>query len=246
MKELYDNYYTEGFSQSRSQRLDIKSFGLAARKFRWNYQRFFSTMPKDAKILDLGCGLGQFLFYLQKEGFHNLTGIDISKSQIDLALEMLPQLDFQHIENPVDFLRQRPNQYNVITLNDVLEHIERDEIIPFLNILHYSLKPDGLIIVKTINSAYPLSHASRYLDFTHTTSFHEKSLTQLLRHTGFTNIHCYQEEIGLYSLIFIVKKSVVRIVRLLLKVLIYFSESDWPKIISVNLIATGTKKVRSK
>lgn len=241
MKELYENYYEEGLSQNKSQRLDLKSFELTARKFRWNYQRFFSTMPKDANILDLGCGLGQFLFYLQKNGFHKLTGIDISKTQVDLALQMQPQLDLRHVDDPVSFLQQRPEMYDVITMNDVLEHIDLEQIIPFLTTLHNSLKPDGLIIIKTINSAYPLSSASRYLDLTHTTSFHEKSLTQLLRHINFTDIHCYQEEIGLYNPLFAAKKLIVIFVRLLLKSLVYFSESDWPGIISVNLIATGRK-----
>lgn len=241
MKELYDNYYRESFSQNKSQRLDIKTFELNRRKFKWNYDRFFKNIPKDAKILDVGCGLGQFLFYLYKEGFKNISGIDISKPQVELALQMQPQLDIRHIENPSYFLEQHPDKYNIITLNDVLEHIEKDQLISFLSILHHALAPNGLLIIKTINSAYPLGNASRYLDLTHTTSFHEKSLTQLLRHTGFTKISCYQEEIGIYNPLFLVKKSIVITVRFLLKALTYFSESDWPGIISVNLIATGKK-----
>ncbi len=241
MKELYDKYYTESLSQSKSQCLNIKIFELSRRKFKWNYNRFFKDLPKDAEILDFGCGLGQFLYYLQKEGFHNITGIDISKSQIKLALQMQPQIDFRHIYHPINFLKENQNKYDVITMNDVLEHIDTEQLIPFLSTIQKSLKPNGLLVIKTINSAYPLSNASRYLDLTHTTSFHEKSLTQLLRHTGFTKICCYQEEIGIYNPLFLVKKFIVIIVRLLLKVLTYFSESDWPGIISVNLIATGRK-----
>jgi 2-polyprenyl-3-methyl-5-hydroxy-6-metoxy-1,4-benzoquinol methylase len=242
MKELYNNYYKEGLSQSKSQNLDKNSFELAARKYKWNYHRFFSALKKDASILDLGCGVGQFLFYLKNCGFNNLTGIDISSTQIALALQMQPQLNFLHVENSVDFLLNKDNVYDAIVLNDVLEHIEIEQIIPFLNALHHSLKPGGIIVIKTINSAYPLSNASRYLDPTHTTSFHQKSLTQLLRHTNFNDIHCYQEEIGLYNPLFVVKKLIVYVVRLLLKTLVYFSESDWPGIISVNLIVTGKKK----
>jgi 2-polyprenyl-3-methyl-5-hydroxy-6-metoxy-1,4-benzoquinol methylase len=242
MKSLYKNYYKEGISQSKSQHIDKKSFELAARKYKWNYRRFFSTIQKSSNILDLGCGVGQFLFYLKNNGFDNLTGIDISSSQIALALEMQPQINFLHIDNSVEFLLNNRNTYDVIVLNDVLEHIAVEQIIPFLDALHCSLKPSGRIIIKTINSAYPLSNASRYLDPTHTTSFHQKSLTQLLRHTGFSDIRCYQEEIGLYNPFFIAKKSIVYFVRFLLKTMIYFSESDWPDIISVNLIATGIKK----
>ncbi len=242
MKELFDNYYKESFSQSESQRLDLKTFELAARKFKWNYQRFFANLPKDAKILDFGCGVGQFLFYLQREGFQNISGIDISKSQIEFALQMQPKVEFSHVSNSVDFLQRHPEQYDVITMNDVLEHIDLEQMIPLLQALYKSLRPGGLIVIKTINSAYPLSNASRYLDLTHTVSFHEKSLTQLLRHVGYKNISCYQEEIGIYNPLFAFKKLAVIFVRLLVKILIYFTESDWPEIISVNLIAYGRKE----
>ncbi len=242
MKELFDNYYEEAFSQSKSQRLDLKIFELTARKFKWNYTRFFANLPKDAKILDFGCGIGQFLFYLQREGFQNITGIDISKSQIELALQMQPKVDFRYIVNPVDFLQQNQEAYDVVTMNDVLEHIDLDQMIPLLQALHKSLRPSGLIVIKTVNGAYPLGSTLRYIDMTHTTAFHEKSLTQLLRHTGFLDIFCYQEEIGVYSPLFFFKKFIVTIIRLFVKMLMYFTESDWPGIISMNLIAAGKKK----
>jgi len=245
MKELYDNYYKESFSQSKSQRLDIKTFELNARKFKWNYNRFFKDLPKDAKILDIGCGLGQFLYYLDKEGFRNLTGIDISKNQVELALKMQPHLDIRFTDDTIKFLNKFQEEHDVIVMNDVIEHLNLDELFKLLMGIHLSLKKNGLIIIKTINSAYPLSNASRYMDLTHTISFHKKSLTQLLIHAQFSDIQCYQEEIGLYNPIFIAKKSIVIVVRLFLKTLIYFSESDWPGIISTNLIASGRKNAHT-
>ncbi|MCW5203479.1 class I SAM-dependent methyltransferase [Desulfobulbus sp. US4] len=242
MKELFDNYYSESGSQSNSQRPDKKTFELSARKYKYNYKRFFSLLSCEATILDVGCGQGQFLYYMKKENFHNVTGIDLSKSQIELALQMQPKMDFRHTGNPVDFLRKRPNHYDIIVMNDVLEHIEKKQVISILDAIHYSLKSNGRVIIKTVNAAYPLGFSQRYNDFTHTVAFHEKSLTQLLRHTSFADIRCYQEEIGLYNLLFVLKKSMVIAARFFLKVMIYLSESDWQKIVSVNLIAVGRKK----
>lgn len=241
MKELFENYHKETLSQNASQSLDLKNFELVARKFRWNYQRFFSQLQKDIKILDFGCGVGQFLFYLKKEGFENLTGIDISKSQVDLALQIQPKVDFRHITDPINFLQEYPEKYDVITMNDVLEHIDLDQMIPLLKTLQKSLRPGGLIIVKTINSSYPLGSTLRYIDMTHTTAFHKSSLTQLLRHSGFTEVSCYQEEIGVYNPLFAIKKIIVTLVRVFVKILVYFTESDWPDIISLNIIAVGKK-----
>ncbi len=242
MKELFDNYYKESLAQSTSQRLDLKNFELTARKFKWNYDRFFVDLSKDAKILDFGCGIGQFLFYLKKEGFQNITGIDISESQIDIARQMQPDVDFRYSPDTVEFLTRKKNTYDTIVINDVIEHFDKKEIIPFLKEIFQSLKLEGFVVIKTINSAYPLSSAARYLDFTHTISFHEKSLTQLLRHVGFTDIFCYQEEIGIYNMLFAIKKILVNIARLMVKISIYLTESDWPRVISVNLIASGVKR----
>ncbi|MCI5123006.1 MAG: class I SAM-dependent methyltransferase [Candidatus Electrothrix sp. AR5] len=242
MKDLYDNYYEEGFSQNKSQTLDLKNFELIARKYRWNYQRFFSSLPKNARILDIGCGLGQFLFYLRKEGFQQLTGVDISQSQVDLALQMQPKVDFRKIEDTCRFLEQRQGKYDVIILNDVVEHLELEDNILLLKAIHSSLKQNGKIIIKTVNAAFPLGSSTRYADLTHKTSFHKKSLTHLLRHTNFRDIRCYSEEIGVYNLLFMAKKILVRINRMIIRVMIYLAESDWQDIISVNIISIGVKK----
>ncbi|CAK8715222.1 Methyltransferase domain-containing protein [Candidatus Electrothrix laxa] len=242
MKDLYDNYYEEGFSQSKSQTLDLKNFELTAKKYKWNYQRFFSSLPKNAKILDIGCGLGQFFFYLRKEGLQNLTGIDISQSQVDLALQMQPEVDFRKVEDTCRFLEQRQGRYDVIVLNDVVEHLELEDNILLLKAIHNALKQYGKIIVKTVNAAFPLGSSTRYADLTHKTSFHKKSLTHLLRHTGFSDIQCFSEEIGAYNLLFMMKKILVRINRMILRIMIYLAESDWQDIISVNIISIGVKK----
>ena len=53
MNELYKHYYEANLSQSDSQQLDLKSFAQAARKYQWNYRRFFRGVAEDAAILDL-------------------------------------------------------------------------------------------------------------------------------------------------------------------------------------------------
>ncbi|VDL19100.1 unnamed protein product [Hymenolepis diminuta] len=41
--------------------------------------------PKDARILDLGCGNGHFCLELAKRGYSSVTGVDYSRSAISLA-----------------------------------------------------------------------------------------------------------------------------------------------------------------
>ncbi|QTA81899.1 SAM-dependent methyltransferase [Desulfonema limicola] len=241
MHELFKNYYQEIFSSNKSQQCDIKTFNLVCRKIAWNYDRFFKSMSRDAKILDLGCGIGQCLYYLDRQGFKNIKGIDISPSQIEAAGKMLLGINIELVEDSIKYLEDNAEKFDVIVMNDVLEHIPPDQLIPITRAMYAALKKRGTVIVKTINSAYPLGSFLRYIDLTHTTAFHEKSLTHLLAHAGFKNIKCYQEEIGIYNILFLCKKMAVILVRFLLKCLIYFSEADWPNIISLNVIAAGRK-----
>jgi len=241
MKELYNNYYKESFSQSKSQKLDIKTFRLVARKYYWNYQRFFKDLPKDIPILDFGCGVGQFLFFLKKSGFTNIVGIDMSEDQIQLAKKMQPTLNFEYTPDSFAWLKNHAKAFGVIVMNDVLEHIPLEQLIPTMQIIHTALYPEGRLIIKTVNANYPLGFGGRYMDLTHTTAFTDKSLKQLLLHCSFENIICYQEEIGIYNPLFFLKKIVVYCVRGLLRSMIYFSESNWPKIISTNIIGFAKK-----
>ena len=241
MKELYDNYYEEHLSNIDSQQTDQKALRLQTRKFRWNFSRFFKDYASDAKILDIGCGIGQFLHYLSSEGFINSEGIDISPEQVRVAKQFLPELDIKHVDDHSRFLKDHASTYDVIIMNDVLEHLPKNELIPTVKLILAALRPGGIFIAKTINAAYPFGCSGRYIDLTHEISFHEKSLHQLFRHCGFNKINFYQEEIGIYNVLFFIKKLAVNVVRGIVRSLIYLTESDWPKIISFNLIVTGKK-----
>lgn len=241
MKDFYKYYYDEALSQCSSQATDTKSLKLTARKYDWNYRRLLNGLPLDATILDYGCGIGQFLYYLRIRGHTNISGIDISEQQITIARKLHPNLLLYYSENPKEWLEKKKNSFQLITLNDVIEHIPTKDAASLLGAIYNALRPDGRLIIKTVNGAYPLGSRARYIDWTHTTAFTDRSLIQILRHAGFENIRCYQEEIGIYNPLFFIKKMGVYITRGLLRLTVYFSEADWPKIISVNIIATATK-----
>ena len=58
-------------------------------------------MPEDkkAKIIDLGCGNGGFVYWLQQIGYQNAEGIDISAEQIEtgqkLGIKNIKQADIK-------------------------------------------------------------------------------------------------------------------------------------------------------
>jgi len=154
----------------------------AAVFFRHNYLRH---LPKnsDARILEVGCGLGQFLAFCRAQGYHHACGIDLSPENVDFCRS--GGFDVEGAD-AAGFLGQSGPDFDAVVMSDVLEHIEKDKVLPLLIQILARLSPGGVLLVKTINLANPILGAhSRYNDFTHEIGWTEESLRQVLLHVGF-------------------------------------------------------------
>lgn len=144
-------------------------------------------LNKNAKILDVGCGLGRQLLALWCSGYRNLEGIDISQAQVDLAQKLCSgRINIYHADAQ-SFLKRRPQAYDLILLYDVIEHFPIDEALNLLHILYNSLRNGGILVIKTPNMANIFASYSRYLDLTHVIGYTEFSLIYLLDQIGFEN-----------------------------------------------------------
>lgn len=86
---------------------------------------FLSKIPLDSKIIDVGCGYGRTLTFLQSKGYYNLYGFDISPINIQTAQEALPFACLQVGDmNDFDFGK---NNYDLVLLMGVIEYILQDE-----------------------------------------------------------------------------------------------------------------------
>src|ERR1022692_1770368 len=54
---------------------------------------FVSCLPKESKILDIGCGTGLVAKFLTDRGF-KVIGIDISRNMLSLARQIAPAAKF--------------------------------------------------------------------------------------------------------------------------------------------------------
>jgi 2-polyprenyl-3-methyl-5-hydroxy-6-metoxy-1,4-benzoquinol methylase len=143
--------------------------------YRW-YTRGWLDLPRDAPVLDIGCGSGQFLYFLRNEGFTNLIGIDLDETQVGIAREL--GLDCRRV--PVhEFLAGGDVQFGLVAMLDILEHFTREELFPLLEAVVSRMAPGGRLVASVPNADSPHGLRSTYADITHEISFTPTSLSEL-------------------------------------------------------------------
>lgn len=234
MTELLDKYYEHRHLTIPSK----ESYeGLALSYAAW-YKNFL-PQDKNARILDVGCGMGGFLFFLEKQGYTNYWGIDLCGKQIEyIQKHITPRVA---IADGSEYLRAN-GSFNLIVLNDTLEHIQKDRVLEFLTIIYKALDPNGLLFIKTDNMSNPFSLASRYIDFTHEIGFTEDSLRQILSAAGFDDVQIIGEFHTGHSKKSWVVKMRERLVHKILEQMFKAQRYMAPNILEPNLIAVCTKR----
>ena len=104
------------------------------------------------KILDVGCGGGLVCEPLARMG-GEVTGIDADEQAISVATAHANQsgLDIKYYATSIeDFRKQnKKSQFEVITALEIIEHVDHPEL--FISELVKLLKPDGILIISTLN-----------------------------------------------------------------------------------------------
>lgn len=183
-KEIYKKYYSvhiQNLFGDLSLNKIKKSFKV------WDHYYGFA-LPEDsvAKILDIGCGSGAMVYYLQESGYKNVEGIDVSEEQIEMGEKLgiigLAKADL------IDFLKDKKNTFDLIIAMDVLEHFTRQETFEICNLVFGALKKDGRFLFQVPNGEGLFSTTIFYGDITHEWAYTQSSLNQLLKTVGFKSV----------------------------------------------------------
>ena len=156
----------------------------------WQYY-YGKLLPLEskAKILDLGCGDGGFVYWLLTKGFSAARGIDISEEQINsgraMGIEKIQCADL------IETLKDVRDEYDLIIARDVVEHFTKKDIYKILRVVHQALIPGGRFLIQVPNGEGIFYTNIYYGDFTHETAFTQRSLNQVFRNTGYDHIKVY-------------------------------------------------------
>ncbi len=152
------------------------------------YLPLLRDLPRDAPIMEIGCGSGELLTFLAQQGFLSARGVDISAEQVQRAQQRGVRVELGDV---FDLLRQ-DQRYAAIIAVDVLEHFTREELLRLAPLLYQALEPGGRLLVQTANGAGLLPRQVIFGDLTHLTIFTPESLAQLLRPCGFASFEFYE------------------------------------------------------
>lgn len=120
------------------------------------------NLPQDAKILDLCCGQGRHLFELERRGFNNLDGIDISHYLIQRAKTQAKRenANIKFTEGDARKLPYPPDTFDaVLILGNSFGYFEaiHDDLKIIKNVFRV-LKPWGKLLIDNTNGEYLRKH----------------------------------------------------------------------------------------
>ena len=107
-------------------------------------------IPKEARILDIGCSYGSLLYKLHEFGYTNLQGIDVNKKLIEMGKKEYPVIKDRIEYYPGDIIPFEDNSFDVVLMFDVIEHIP-DIHIFLANQVYRIIKKEGKFIFQTPN-----------------------------------------------------------------------------------------------
>ncbi|MGG9964521.1 class I SAM-dependent methyltransferase [Ferruginibacter sp. SUN106] len=153
-----------------------------------NYLAKVLPTDREANILDIGCGLGQYLNEVNKLGYKKTLGIDISDESIKACKDK--GINVLKIEDVISFSKSVTEKFDFITMSHVLEHVDKDKIIDTLIAIKTSLlKKGGAFVVMIPNGQSNTGGYWMYEDFTHSTLFTAGSIIYVLKSAGFEEIN---------------------------------------------------------
>jgi SAM-dependent methyltransferase len=168
-EKLYKSYVSE-FTRSGGSR---PSYAFSDSKLVPLLVPWLRSLDRAAPCLDLGCGDGNILHALRALGFQSVEGVDVSEEQVALARKNCSRVVCADI---FAYLRAAErNHYALITLFDVIEHLEKSKILSLLEEIQGVLRPGGVFIAHCPNGNSPFAFAVFASDFTHETLLNEAS-----------------------------------------------------------------------
>lgn len=175
-----DTFYREFEDRYRGSREEIL---LRLRPYLSRLGFLKERLEKNRRIVDLGCGRGEWLEVLREEGL-DAIGIDLNNAQAEAAREIGLEVE---IDDIITWLsRQKNRSIDFLSAFHLIEHLEFPVLVRLFKEAVRVIKPGGGLLIETPNPESLIVGAYKFwLDPTHIRPYPPELITQLLESVGF-------------------------------------------------------------
>ncbi len=137
------------------------------------------------RVLDIGCGHGEFLQLLQEAG-HDAMGVDIDPAMVAACqAEGLTAIE----ADAISWLATQDQQFDAIFSSNVIEHLTVEQVQQLSRHAYRALRPGGMLLLGTPNPESVIVQLHEFWrDPTHVRLYDRQLVEFFLADAGFTNI----------------------------------------------------------
>jgi len=139
------------------------------------------------------------------------------------------------------YLDPKINAFDALFLIDILEHLDKDQLLKLLEKVNISLRFGGIVVIHVPNGEGIFGGKARYSDLTHEISFTAQSINQVLTACGFTNIRCFEDRPTIHGLPSFVRYVLWQLFTLPYRILMLAETGVGKCVLSQNMLVIAEK-----
>lgn len=104
---------------------------------------------KELRVLDLGCGGGQFAKYCVEQGAQEVIGVDLSHNMLEYARTNNSHENIQYLQSSLEDIELADHDYDLITSSLVMDYVRDYELV--INKVSRALRNGGHFVYSTLH-----------------------------------------------------------------------------------------------
>jgi SAM-dependent methyltransferase len=119
--------------------------GYSSEVLRERYQPYAAMFPSGGRVLDVGCGRGEFLEVLRDHGIRGL-GVDLDASMVGYCRERGLEAE---AADAVAYAEAHPGEFDGAFASHLVEHLAPEPLERFIGAMAGTLRPGGRLVLVT-------------------------------------------------------------------------------------------------